>query len=129
LATAASAGDDRDRLRVHRLRGRDPCVGLAVAAGQFAQSLRGHLARRLECGEIRVCRRTGEQRLRIGEQAGGGAQQRAVLRAGVDQVDMPVERVADLRGAPLEQLHQAAKRLVGGGESGRAVRRGVERRA
>ena len=124
-----AAGHDRDRLRVHRPRRRDPCVRLAVAAGQVTQALRGHQPRRLQRSEIGIGRLTGEQRLRIGEQAGGGAQQRAVFRAGMDQVDVPVERVADLRRAPLEQLHQAAKRLVGGGKPGRAVRRGVERGA
>ena len=39
----------------------------------------------------------------------------------------PSRRVADQRGAPLEQLHEAGQRLVGGGQPGRPVRRGGER--
>ncbi len=88
----------------------------------------GRLARRLKRGEVRgPAGLPGEQRARVVEQPGGGAQQLAVGRAAVGEVDVPVERVARLRRAPLEQLHEAGQRLVRGGQPGRAERRGGER--
>jgi len=88
---------------------------------------RGLFARGLERGEVRFRRLPGEQRAGVVEQRRGVAQQVAVGRAAVGEVDVPVKRVHRLRHAPLEQLDEAGQRPVRDGQAGRAVRRGGER--
>ena len=121
-------GHHRERLRVHRLRGRDPRVRLARPAGQLAEVLGRRRPGALDRVEVRLRVPAGEQRLGVAEEVGRAQQQRPVLRAALGQVDVPVERLRDLGRAPLQELHHAAEGLVGGGEPGRPVRRRRERR-
>jgi len=91
---------------------REPGVGLARPAGQLAEVCGGAGAGRLKRGEIRFGRLPGEQCARVVKKPGGGAQQLAVGRAAVSEVDVPVERVVRLRRAPLKDLNEAGQRLV-----------------
>jgi hypothetical protein len=91
-----------------------PLMGRAGGAGAF------------EPVEVRLGVLAFQQRGHVAQHPAGHAQQIPIDLRGLAQVEVPVQGVADQRGAPLQQLNDAGQRLVRGGQPGRPVGRGGE---